>query len=388
MLISAARRTAVISSAAALILGGVAVGSGSAAASAPSAKVKFITASLVSVAAVPDSATVWVLGTHESSPTSGGFYAMRHTGKTWTQVPISGPKGFAIENAQDNLAAGSAKSIWTVGFFEDGTTQEPLIEHSTGGGFSQMKVSLGGGVLTAVSASSADNAFVVGEKTNGTPLIAHWNGKKWSLINAKIAGKDVGFDVVSTSSPTNAWFVGAAGPASLITHWNGHSFTNTLQGGPSAPSLVSVATDSASNTWVVGDHVVGTGPEARTEAYTEHFNGKKWHQFSAPSLAPQTFPTSVSMAGTRVFLVGQGEQKSGATSAYANRFVGGKWRTETVKKVGKNSLFVAVSVSSKAAMAVGSWFESVGAVNSGVLAEDLVGSSWHQVVAPSLRRRR
>jgi hypothetical protein len=382
-------------SAAALLVAGVALAPEAVAAATSHggglAKAKFVNASLVAVSVVPGSSTAWALGTRSTSRAPEPFYALRGSGHKWTQVAIKGPKGFALQNGSQTIAAGSAKSVWLVGSVERGSTQEPLIEHSTGGAFKALPAKIGAGSLVAVDASSASNAYAVGSSTDGTPLIAHWNGKTWTVVSTTGQASGTSYDAVSTSGPNNAWFLGAFGTTTEIASWNGHHFTLTGLPLPAGASLESIASGSPKDTWVVGYRAVKKGAMTRTESFTEHFNGVKWVKLAAPSPYFDSYPASVSVAGSRVYLAGQGTRKSGQIpAALVMRYVGGHWHAQHVAKSGKSSLFTSISVSSKGAVAAGSWFAGTingsGATPSNGLSERLRGRSWHKVAMPKLRR--
>ena len=59
-----------------------------------------------------------------------------------------------------------------------------------------------------MAATSATNAWAVG--SNGTTLIAHWNGTAWKQQSSPDPGSRATFlDGVAAISATNAWAVGS-----------------------------------------------------------------------------------------------------------------------------------------------------------------------------------
>src|SRR5579863_6143378 len=93
--------------------------------------------------------------------------------------------------------------------------------------------------LLHVSAVSASDAWAVGE-TQATPsrsVILHWNGTAWSKV--AIPGPSVnGLVGVSASSADNAWLVGVhcsdqcATQTTLILHWNGTAWARVPSPNP------------------------------------------------------------------------------------------------------------------------------------------------------------
>ena len=161
----------------------------------------------------------------------------------------------------------------------------------------------------SVAASSASDAWAVGEQSSGTKihdsLYEHWNGTAWSVV----AGPNEGIlNAVLDFSPANAWAfadfsvlhwngtawsvvsgalpalaVSADGPGDIwgiyrndqVTHYNGTSWSLYTLSGPSGTAFESVVALSPADVWAGGTN--GTGP------LLEHFNGTSWHVMTTPS---------------------------------------------------------------------------------------------------------
>ena len=133
------------------------------------------------------------------------------------------------------------------------------------------------------------------------------------------------------------------------------------------------------------------GTTGKTVPFTTHWNGHSWKTVSTPTPGFNSQPTGVSMAGSKVFLVGQAGSKAGTTFApFALRFKGGHWRTAKTAKRGKQSGFRGVSVSSKAVVAVGDWSLRGQCVSNpspvNPLLEVLHGKSFGTSSTPRVRR--
>jgi hypothetical protein len=388
MLTSSSRRVALVSVASGLVVSAVAFGSAPVGAAphhpaAPS-KTKFTSASLSKVSVAPHSTTAWALGSH-STATLSSPYALRRSGSHWSEESLKIPKNSSVFS----IAAGSPKSSWIVGDTQKGTTVETLIDHSSGGGFKPMKTKLGAGQLLDVSASSASNAWAVGDgRATPGPYIVHLKGKSWkALPEPKLVG--FSYNSVSASSPKNVWLLGSGPSGAVAGVWNGHKLTNKSIPVPAGSSLSALATTSAKNTWVVGTSSVGT-TVVHERTFTEHWNGKTWKVVKAPSPAYYSSPTSVSAAGSRVYLAGTATPKSGLSfGPYVLRYAGGKWKKVPSSSPGRQSQLTSISLSSKGGAAVGGWSVRGICVTHPSpelpLVENLAGTSWRQASAPKFR---
>lgn len=80
------------------------------------------------------------------------------------------------------------------------------------------------GVLHGVAATSASNAWAVGETSTSSgfsTLILRWNGTAWNRV--PVPGPPGNLLSVAATSARNAWAVGYpyTGVDALILHWNG-----------------------------------------------------------------------------------------------------------------------------------------------------------------------
>ncbi len=150
--------------------------------------------------------------------------------------------------------------------------------------------------LSAISATSATNAWVVGSfSTNhfnlgARALIEHWNGSSWHVVASPTAPQgDSTLSGVAAISPTNAWAVGDTFNDSnsditqpLIEHWNGSVWATvvspTVAGGA---YLTGVTALSATDIWAVGSSY-STGQTLPTQTLILHWDGKGWREIHHP----------------------------------------------------------------------------------------------------------
>lgn len=101
--------------------------------------------------------------------------------------------------------------------------------------------------LTSVAATSARNAWAVGNQNDHKALIEHWNGSAWKIVPTGIIGELMG---VVAISPRDVWAVGDAGAKPLVAHWNGSAWkAQTLS---NTPYLHAISASSPGDVWVVG----------------------------------------------------------------------------------------------------------------------------------------
>ncbi len=94
-----------------------------------------------------------------------------------------------------------------------------------------MTKSWAGSSLWAAAATSAANAWAVGETQNSSGLLVslvyRWNGSNWRVVPSPAAadGSRLRFEGVTTNSATNVWAVGYADTTlnlyAYLARWNG-----------------------------------------------------------------------------------------------------------------------------------------------------------------------
>ena len=179
------------------------------------------------------------------------------------------------------IAATSASNAWVVG---QTPRERTLIEHWNGSSW-RTQASPNPRTfdyLQAVSALSATNAWAVGYSQStqsctscSRTLIEHWNGKSWSLVKSvdvSTSMSDILWGVKAISA-NDVWAAGAAtnsrSERPIVEHWNGHSW-KLVPGVPNDASPVAVTATSATDVWVAGS------------ATLLHWNGIRWRSFDVP----------------------------------------------------------------------------------------------------------
>jgi hypothetical protein len=113
------------------------------------------------------------------------------------------------------------------------------------------------GSFSGVAATSASNAWAVGNTSGGRTMILHWNGTAWTHQSSpNIEGA---FQAVAATSARNAWAVGCSGCLAggagdpLIERWNGTTWKKVPAPSVTAlAGLYGVTAISPANAWAVG----------------------------------------------------------------------------------------------------------------------------------------
>lgn len=333
---------------------------------------------LTAIAAV--SATdAWALGSsgyRTSAPSAQWFNALAEhwDGSSWQQVAMPTPSG-ASEVQLYGAAVVSASDIWAVGSWGDfgpGDGPVPLIEHWNGTVWSIVpspvlpipRANQGAQLysVTAVSASDVWAVGYIGVATHGS-LILHWNGARWTRVPAPRNGSYSVLSGVTALSATKVWAVGTfhfkyrkrflTQPFAL--RWNGRIWQKMPN--IHAGSLLAV-TGRQNDIWAVGGW--SNGGTGRT--LIEHWNGRHWKTFSAPTGHPDSIRqplTGIAVpSGNEMWAVGYHEDEHSLQSqTLIEHFDHGAWSPVASMNPANDDWFAGVAAASPTAVwAVGTYF--------------------------------
>ncbi len=207
----------------------------------------------------------WAVG-ELGDPTTGPEtpVALNWNGSTWSSVSTPAPSGSTPNWAFDGVAASSASDAWAVGEQSAGTKiHDSLYEHWNGTAWSVVD-GPNEGVLNAVLDFSPTNAWAFADFS-----VLHWNGTAWSVVSGAVPALRV-----SADGPDDIWGVSRD---DMVTHYNGTTWTSTtLSAG--TPDLESVVALSPTDVWVSGATTTGT-----IGGILEQFNGTSWQTMALPS---------------------------------------------------------------------------------------------------------
>jgi hypothetical protein len=212
------------------------------------------------------------------------FAAAPATSPSWAIVP--GPR-LAPNNVLNGLAVVSKGLAWAVGiegFSSNGDRPgHPVIARWNGHAWSRSRLpSAWPGGLASVAASSASNAWALGQEPSGTTQhLMHWNGHGWQ--NSKFPGTPGAFygNLGLTAAPGGrAWVIASPASSAQIFGWNGTRWGQQSYPCPSTfCNLDRIAARTGKDAWAVGNYVTSNldgGPLAL------HWTGSSWQSTSVP----------------------------------------------------------------------------------------------------------
>lgn len=260
--------------------------------------------------------------------------------------------------------------------------------------------------LTAISASGPSDAWAVGtaqqvgiEGGVSSPLLMHWDGKRWRLVASAPTAPNAFLLSVASISSQDAWAVGFAGARSgghqpLVEHWNGSSWSAVAV--PAPPGVASafsgVFAVSADDVWAVGN----TGEGAKGATLIEHWDGSRWVMTPSANASPPGFESAPDNALVAVGasshneVVAVGTTRDGGHVYHADPLIenwnGTSWAIvpASVPSSGAKTFLESVAVASATdAWAVGA-SSPANATGGSPFIEHWDGSSWASVGAAAL----
>jgi hypothetical protein len=211
--------------------------------------------------------------------------AAASTSSRWTEV--TSPH-FGTLMALDAV---SKRDMWTVGTYYDQPQgrELPLTEHWDGARFTAVEAPAGSdgyNGFQGVAAIAHDDVWAVGYETPvyytyvRSPLIEHWNGRRWRVVSSPFKG-EAELTGVAAISAHDVWAVGfrSANPdGSLILHWDGSTWSIVDDGhATDNTSLRGIVAASSDDIWAGGSTQVGD----EVIAFAEHWDGSSWTEHDA-----------------------------------------------------------------------------------------------------------
>lgn len=233
--------------------------------------------------------------------------------------------------------------------------------------------------VVGVTDISPDSVWLVGSLSSRT-LVMHWNGTSWSRVaSPNVAGQANFLSAISASSARNAWAVGDSCPTDsegcvpLTLPWNGTAWSTVASPAIGGASLHSVQTLSAGDAWAVGHDCV-------TGCYTPlvlHWNGTSWSQVSLPTSTAGGLSAVTASSASRGFAVGDG---MGTSKTWIFRWNGTRWSTAPHPNPGAGDFLSGVTMTSRNnAWAVGFSCTANGCIHTRTLILRWNGKAWSRV---------
>ena len=399
-------------------------------------------ANAVNAVTCSSAADCWAVGYGYADGAAFQTLIEHWNGTSWAIVTSPNASG-TTQNFLNGVTCTSASDCWAVGYYNNGTRDQTLIERWNGSSWAIVTSPNTGTTdynnLYGVSCTSASQCWAVGYYYNGggyaRTLIERWNGSSWAIVTSPNTSTTDNNNLygVSCTSESDCWAVGFGGGA-LIERWNGSTWAIVTS--PNTFGYLNAVTcTSASNCWAVGYYF----PSQRTQTLIEHWNGTSWSIIISPNTSstqsnylygmtcasasdcwavgyyfPEnglpsqtlvehwngsswTIVTSPNSSATSNYLAGVtcssasgcwavGHYNDGSNSqTLIERWNGISWSIVTSPNTSgttKNELFGLICASASECWAVGYYFKS----NSAPLIEQWNGTSWTIVSAPQVYR--
>ena len=234
-----------------------------------------LTGNVESVAAISRT-DAWAVGTvyHGQTPVNSP-YVLHWNGAKWSAVTIPGGGGYYASG----VSASSADDVWVLGTDVNGSLNQKLFRYD-GSHWHTMPVPEGN--LGDLMVLSATDVWVSGQiACTGTKCVTdvwQWNGTAWSPhpINSTVVSIDA-------SSAGNVWAVGlgdvnAKNEGTVAAYrWAGTHWTPVVMAHPEMSGWADIAMPSASDVWIEGWR--GTS----SQVLALHWNGRAWSQVVSPA---------------------------------------------------------------------------------------------------------
>jgi len=208
--------------------------------------------------------SAWAVGFQRTGAGTRQTLIEQESGGTWTPVASPNDGTATTDNSLTGIAGTQDTGLWAVGWRESPSGLLPVIlsYDTTQPSPAWVSVTGAGGVsppgaidtvLTGVDVLSADDVWAVGYYFDGSvnqPLALHWDGSTWS--NSPIPGAGM-LRKVRALAPDNVWAAGTVYNGdtqvyqSLVEHFDGTSWAPVLSANaPAADTeIIGLATDPA-----------------------------------------------------------------------------------------------------------------------------------------------
>ena len=189
---------------------------------------------------------LWAVGWRES-PSGLQPLILRYdtTQPSPTWVSVTGPGGVPVPGTIDTVLTGvdvlSASDVWAVGYYFDGSVNQPLALHWDGSTWSNSPVP-GAGMLRKVRELAPDNVWAAGTVYNGSlqryqSLVEHFDGTTWTPVvsaNAPAADTEI-IGLATDPAGSSMTLVGRQGSKAIVEQASCPSGPLSLATGTPAP---------------------------------------------------------------------------------------------------------------------------------------------------------
>jgi hypothetical protein len=333
-------------------------------------------------------------------PSSAGAAASvrsAHGCHGWRVIPSANAS--STNNQLYGVTRSGAKTLWAVGGYQPAAYQNfvTLTERWNGTSWSVVpsaNAGTGDNQLSGVAAISDRDVWAVGVQ-NATPtaqtkpLIEHWNGSAWHIVESPSPGQLGALASVAAAAPNDVWAVGgyfdfAGNQQTLVEHWNGSKWRVVASPNPGASynALGHLVIVSAKEIWATGSSSNDDGSTSQT--LVERWDGKEWSLVASPNVPGAVYNGLGGIAvvnANEMWSVGDSESApTYATRTLVERWKGSQWSIVSSPNVGAggNSLADVAAGPGSNLWAVGSYFDLASGIDR-TLTQRWNGTAWQIV---------
>ena len=347
----------------------------------------------------------WSVGYYYLAGSNYQTLIERWDGTSWTIVssPNTGP---TQANYLYGVTCASTSECWTVGNYFDGNTTlgQTLIERWDGTAWTIVSSpNTSDSVhddLFSVTCASASECWAVGYANNGSiyqTLIERWDGTSWTIVTSPNIGTVSLLYGVTCRSASDCWAVGyypydiynGNSNQTLIEHWDGTSWGLANSANPSATQSneLSAVTcvSAAADCWAIGFY---NNTNSFAQTLTERWDGTSWAVITSPNTAASS-PNIVSgvtcVSASDCWAVGYYSVGSFLYQTLIERWDGTSWAVVTSPNTSTMQLNVLLGVTCASASdcwAVGYYLDASGTTYQ-TLIERWDGTAWAIVTSPN-----
>ena len=317
----------------------------------------------------------------------------------WTVV--KDPSFGSFDNNLAAVSAASSTDAWAVGAYYPASTPNVLVnqaQHFDGTrwtAYALPNVGLNENTLLGVSDPSPGDAWAVGYYVDANyrqrVLVEHWDGVRWSVVPAPSPGvsQNILYGVTALSDD-DVWAVGGQEDAfsrwhTLIEHWDGTrwSVVQAPDPGNGGNLLYGVSSTPSGGVYAVGQQAGNSFP---SHVLLEQLSGNQWLELPSPTDASATLtPLGIGAARSGLLtVVGQRETNASPNTTLAA--VGARFTLNVAptpnRGTGENDLF-GVATDAEGTTWAGGWYLDPASGNDKTLMLKSVGGHWALVASPN-----
>lgn len=260
-----------------------------------------------------------------------------------------------------------------------------------------------GNVLNGVTALSTQDAWAVGftftcRNPELQALILHWDGTSWKAVPSPktLADGNAALNGITAIAPDNIYAAGyQPGPKGvvlpLVEHFDGTQWT-IVQGLPTGSAtgnvLSSITSTGPNDVWAIGDSV--DEPTVSIQTMTLHFDGAQWSLVPSPNVLPKEFLNDnvllavSAVSSSDVTAVGAfGAPGFFSASTMVLHWDGSQWSiVDSPSPSGFTELFAVAALAPDNVYAAGFFADPQSGQNMAML-QHFDGSQWSVIPAPT-----